>query len=48
MALSQSFQLDVPGGEYFLTTFEEGDAEALQAVLAIDSVSDRLIRIPKP
>ncbi|PMD39142.1 acyl-CoA N-acyltransferase [Hyaloscypha variabilis F] len=48
MALSQSIKLDIPGGEYFLTTFEEHDAEAMHEVLAIDSVSDRLIRIPKP
>ncbi|KAE9372327.1 acyl-CoA N-acyltransferase [Stipitochalara longipes BDJ] len=48
IASSQSIRLNIPGGEYFLTTFEENDAEALHEVLAIDSVSDRLIRIPKP
>jgi len=48
VASSQIIKLDIPGGDYFLTTFEEHDAKALQEVLAIDSVSDRLIRIPKP
>jgi len=48
MASSKSIKLDIPGGEYFLTTFEEHDAKGLQEILAIDSVSDRLIRIPKP
>jgi hypothetical protein len=47
MAKSQSTKLDIPGGEYFLTTFEEHDAEVLHEVLAIDSVSGRPIRIPK-
>jgi hypothetical protein len=47
-ALSQSISLDIAGGEYSLTTFEEDDAKPLYDVLAIDSVSDRLIRIPKP
>jgi hypothetical protein len=47
-ASSQSIKLDIPGEEYFLTTFEEGDAKALHEVLSINSVSERLIRIPKP
>jgi hypothetical protein len=47
-APSQSIRLDIPGGEYFLTTFEEGDAKALHEVLSINSVSERLIRIPEP
>ena len=47
-ALSQSISLDIPGGGYSLTTFEEGDAKPLHDVLAIDSVSDYLIRVPKP
>jgi hypothetical protein len=47
-ALSQSIMLDVAGEEYFLTTFEEHDVGALQEVLSIDAVSDRLIRVPKP
>jgi hypothetical protein len=46
IASSQSITLDIPGGEYFLTTFENGDAESLHEVLAIDSVSDRLSRFP--
>jgi hypothetical protein len=48
IASSQSITLDIPGGEYFLTTFENGDAESLHEVLAIDCVSDRLSRVPKP
>jgi hypothetical protein len=47
-ALSQSISLDIPGGEYSLTTLEEGDAKSFYDVLAIDSVSDPLIRISKP
>jgi hypothetical protein len=47
-ASSQSIKLDIPGGEYFLTTFEESDANALHEVLAIDSICERLIRIPQP
>jgi hypothetical protein len=47
-ASSRSIELNVPGEEYFLTTFEEHDIEALQEVLSIYSVSDRLIKVPKP
>jgi hypothetical protein len=48
IASSQSIRLDIPSGEYFLTTFEDGDEEPLHEVLAIGSVSDRLSRVPKP
>jgi len=47
-ASSQPIKLDIPGGEYFLTTFEEHDAEALQETLSLDAVSDRLLKVPKP
>jgi len=47
-ASSQSIKLDIPGEEYFLATFEEQDVEALQEVLSIDAVSDRLLKVPKP
>lgn len=43
----QSIRLDCPGN-YFLTTFEESDAEALYEVLTIRSVSNCLIRVPEP
>ncbi|KAH6680550.1 acyl-CoA N-acyltransferase [Halenospora varia] len=44
-----SIKLNIPGNEeYFLTTFEESDAEPIQEILQIDAVSDNLISAPKP
>jgi RimJ/RimL family protein N-acetyltransferase len=43
----QSVRLEIDG-EYFLSTFEESDAEALYEVLSIRSISNCLIRVPEP
>jgi hypothetical protein len=40
--------LDIPGEDYFLTTFEEHDVEAVQEIMAFDSVNNNLIAVPKP
>ncbi|KAF4633821.1 hypothetical protein G7Y89_g4294 [Cudoniella acicularis] len=48
-SVHQSIKLDIPGDEeYFLATFEKGDAEEMQKILSIDAVSDNLIAVPKP
>ncbi|KAH9216881.1 acyl-CoA N-acyltransferase [Leptodontidium sp. 2 PMI_412] len=47
-SLDQSIKLDVPGGEYFITTYRETDADTMFEAFQIDSVSDELISVPKP
>lgn len=47
-SLRQSVKLDIPGEDYFLTTFEEHDVEAVQEIMAFDSVNNNLIAVPKP
>ncbi|KAG4436145.1 hypothetical protein IFR05_008349 [Cadophora sp. M221] len=47
-SLDQSIKLDVPGGEYFITTYRETDANAMFEAFQIDSVLDELISAPKP
>jgi hypothetical protein len=40
--------LDISGEDYFLTTFEKHDVEAVQEIMAFDSVNNNLIAVPKP
>jgi len=47
-SLRQSVKLDIPGEDYFLTTFEEHDVEAVREIMAFDGVNNNLIAVPKP
>ena len=48
ISLDQSIKLDIPEGDYFLTTIQENDIDAMQEILSIDSISDELVNVPKP
>ncbi|KAH7342737.1 acyl-CoA N-acyltransferase [Rhexocercosporidium sp. MPI-PUGE-AT-0058] len=47
-SLDQSIKLDIPGGEYCITTYRETDVDAMFEAFQIESVSDELISVPKP